>query len=135
MFVVMSVCQSVCSRGVLTIQGPLPYHMATPRSQPPPNPYHMGPLLDLLKPIVGCLACKCSGEGNVFTHFCLSDCLFTGGGPHHTGYQPCTPIPPTVQGLASPPPKIMFKCIQLVQGSHPPARHVQTCSLCSPYGR
>ena len=87
------VCQSVCSRGVLTIQGPLPYHMATPRSQPPPNPYHMGPLLDLLKPIVGCLACKCSGEGDVFTHICLSNCLFTGGVPIIQGTSPAPPSP------------------------------------------
>ena len=97
------VCLSVClftGGPHHTGSTPLPHGDSTVPGNPS-NPYHMGPLLDLLKPIAGCLACKCSGEGNVFTHICLSDCLFTGSSPSYR-VPALHPHPPNCTGPSLP---------------------------------
>ena len=100
------VCLSVClftGGPHHTGSTPLPHGDSTVPGNPS-NPYHMGPLLDLLKPIVGCLTCKCSGEGNGFSHICLSDCLLTGGSPSYR-VPALHPHPPNCTGPSLPSPK------------------------------
>ena len=77
-------------------------------------------------------------ESNVFSHVCLLLCLLTGGIPIQGPWRPPPTITPllTIRG-----PLDLFKLVQFgpdhtrhTRSPTPPLpRHIQTCSLCSPY--
>ena len=68
-------------------------------------------------------------QGNVFSCVCLSVCLFTGGGPHHTGPTPS----PTVQG---PEPSLFhWTCSNLFRLDLNIQRSLQTSSNVFTFGK